>query len=166
MFLSWGLGTRSHTSFLWNWLSSSCIDSSCLKYDLVLLGLSLFPTIRSSRCEHLYLNVLLDWLACWEPFWVSLEATSSWTSGVGLASKLSWDSGVWSGFEVSSCTYISAKLSPCYGVSFLGSLSSNLMCIDSSTQSVSELYTLFICCALILQPKKIPLWALASNFYR
>ena len=102
MFFWWGLGTRSHTSFLWNWLSSSCIanihpstesasstvagsitdnnpirDSSCLKYDLVLLGLSLFPMIWSSGCEDLYLNVFLDWFACWEPSWVSSEATSS-----------------------------------------------------------------------------------------
>jgi len=111
------LGTRSHTSFLWNWLSSSCIasihpssesvsstvvgsitdnnpiiDSSCLKYDLVLLGLSLFPMIWPSGCEDLYLNVFLDWLACWEPSCATSEATSSWASGVGSASGLSSDS--------------------------------------------------------------------------
>ena len=96
MFFYWCLGTRSHTSFLWNWLSSSCIasihpssdsasstvvgsiidnnpiiDSSCLKYDIVLLELSLFPMIWSSGCDDLYLNVFLDWLA-----------TSYWASGV------------------------------------------------------------------------------------
>ena len=96
-------GSRSHTSFLWNWLSSFCIasihpsserasstvvgsindnnpiiDSSCLKYDLVLLGLSLFTMIWSSGCEDLYLNVFLAWLACWEPSSATSEATSSW----------------------------------------------------------------------------------------
>ena len=80
-------------------------------------------------------------MACWEPSWASSEATSSWASGVGSAYGLSSDSEIWSGSEVLSGTCISAKLSPCYGISFPGSLSSNLTCIDSSTQSVSELYT-------------------------
>ncbi|MCI55764.1 hypothetical protein A2U01_0077015, partial [Trifolium medium] len=34
-------------------------ESSSLKLDLVLLGLSLLPMISSSGCEDLYLNVFL-----------------------------------------------------------------------------------------------------------
>jgi len=119
------------------------IDSSCLKYDLVLLGLSLLPMIWSSGCEDLYLNVFLDWFACWEPSWASSEATSSWVSEVGSASGLSSDSSIWSGSEVSLVACISTKLSSCSGVSLPGYFSSNLTCTDSSTQSVSELYTLY-----------------------
>jgi len=119
------------------------MDSSCLKYDLVLLGLSLFPMIWSLGCEDLYLNVFLDWLAGWESSWASSEATSSWASGVGSTYGLSSNSEVWLGFDVSSGSCMSAILSPCSGVSFPGSLSSNLTCIDSLTQSVSELYTLY-----------------------
>jgi len=119
------------------------IDSSCLKYDLVLLGLSLFSIIWSSGCEDLYLNVFLDWFSCWEPSWASSEATLSWASEVGSASGLTSESLVWSGSEVSSVACKSAKLSSCYEVSLPGSLSSNLTCIDSLTQSVSELYTMY-----------------------
>jgi len=99
--------------------------------------------IWSSGCEELYLNVFLNWFACWEPSWSSSEATSSWASEVGSASGLFSDSSILSGSEVSSVACISAKLSSCYGVSLPSSLSSNLTCIDSSTQSVSELYTLY-----------------------
>jgi len=119
------------------------MPSSCLKYDLVLLGLSLFPMIRSLGCEDLYLKVFLDWLACWELFCASLEASSFWASGVEAASGLSSESEFWTSSEVSSRTYISAKLSACSRVSFPGSLSSNLMCIVSLTHSVSELYTMY-----------------------
>jgi len=114
MFLCSGLGTRSHTSFLLNWLSSSCIakihpssvsasstfvgsimdsnpkaDSSGLKCDLVLQGLSLLPMIWSSGCEDLYLNEFLNWITCWESLWPSSEASTIGTSGVVAASRVS-----------------------------------------------------------------------------
>jgi len=138
MFFYKGLGTRSHTSFHWNWFSSSCItnihpssksasstvvrsitdnspiiDSSGPKYDLVLLGLSLFPIIWSLGCEDLYLKVFLDWSACWEPSCATSKATSSCASGVGSASGLTSDALIWSGSGVSSESVISAKLSSC-----------------------------------------------------
>jgi len=74
--------------------NSPIIDSSGLKYDHVLLGLSLFPMIWSSGCENLYLNVFLDWSACWEPSCATSEATSSWASRVGTTSGLTSDSSV------------------------------------------------------------------------
>lgn len=128
MFFWGGLTTRSQTWFLWNWLSSShiatihpsseCasstevgsiiysslnIECSCLKVDLVFLGLSLFPMISSSGCEDLYLKVFLDWVASWEPSWATSEPSSSWWAyAVGSTSEpsgLSLDSKFWTGSE-------------------------------------------------------------------
>ncbi|MCI46100.1 hypothetical protein A2U01_0067340, partial [Trifolium medium] len=65
-------------------------ESSSMKLDLVLLGLSLFPMISSFGCEDLYLNVFLGSI-------FSSELISDSGSGDALVSDLS----VFAGSETS-----------------------------------------------------------------
>ena len=178
-----GLGTRSHTSFLVNWFNSSYIariqslskrassifvgsirdtnpmrdSSEFLNVHLVLIGSSFFPRILSSGWAMLLLdNFLWSW---------STEGTGilvTFPSNIVGASLLgTYD--VLPSAPVNS-TSISANDSFCF--KFWGSrLSSNLTLVDSSTICIYVFYTLYPL-ERSEYPNIIHFRALKSNLFR
>jgi len=88
----------------------------------------------------------LQRVALVEPNNISLEGAS--ISGTSSASSYfvisEADPDACTSSEVSSEICISAKLSTSSEFLLSGSLSSNLMCIDSSPKLVSKLYTMYV----------------------